>query len=319
MRRAATFIAAMLAAAVPHFVAAQTYPERPVRIITAEAGGGADFTARVMAQGLTAALGQQVIVENRRGGAGIIAIDTAAKAAHDGYTMLVYNNGLWILSLIKKLPYDPVADFSPVAAIVSMPNLLVVHPSLPVRSARELMALAKSKPGELAYASAGTGSTGHLAAELFKAMARVNIIHVPYKGSASALNELIGGQVQIMFPNATSVMPHVKAGRLRALGVTSLGPSKLFPELPPVAESGLPGFQSVVIFGLYVPAGTPPAIINRLNQAVAQILGKPEVREKFQNVGAETVGNRPAELAATIQSEMARLAPVIKNAGIRED
>jgi tripartite-type tricarboxylate transporter receptor subunit TctC len=319
MRRTATFIAAMLATAVPHFAAAQNYPERPVRIVTAEAGGGADYTARVIAQGLTTELGQQVIVDNRRGGAGIIAIDTAAKAAHDGYTMLVYNNGLWILSLIKKLPYDPVADFSPVTAIVSMPNLLVVHPSLPVKSARELIALAKSKPGELTFASAGTGSTSNLSAELFKAMAGVNLIHVPYKGSASALNELIGGQVQIMFPNATSVMPHVKAGRLRALGVTSLAPSKLFPDLPPIAESGLPGFQSVVIFGLYVPAKTPPAIVNRLNKAVAQILSKPDVKEKFQNVGAETVGNRPAELADTIKSEMARLAPVIKNAGIRED
>ncbi len=298
---------------------AQSYPERPVRIVTAEAGGGADYTARIIAQGLTAELGQQVIVDNRRGGAGIIAIDTAAKAAHDGYTMLVYNNGLWILSLIKKLPYDPVADFAPVTAIVSMPNLLVVHPSLPVKSARELMALAKSKPGELTFASAGTGSTSNLSGELFKAMAAVNLIHVPYKGSASALNELIGGQVQIMFPNATSVMPHVKAGRLRALGVTSLHPSNLFPGLPPIAESGLPGFESVVIFGLYVPARTPPAIVNRLNQAVAQILSKPDVKEKFQNVGAETVGNRPAELAHTIKSEMARLAPVIRNAGIRED
>ena len=319
MRKAATFFITMLACAVLQYAAAQPYPNRTLRIVTAEAGGGADYTARIVGQGLTAELGQQVIVDNRRGGAGIIAIDTAAKSAPDGYTMLVYNNGLWILSLIKKLPYDPIADFSPVTAVVSMPNLLVVHPSLPAKSPRELIALAKSKPGELTFASAGTGSTSNLSAELFKAMAGVNIIHVPYKGSASALNELIGGQVQIMFPNATSVMPHVKAGRLRALGVTSLHPSKLFPELPPIAESGLPGFESVVIFGLYVPAKTPPAIVNRLNKAVAQILGKPDVKDRFQTVGAETVGNRPAELADTIKSEMARLAPVIKNAGIRED
>ena len=319
IRHAAILIAVVMATLCSGLVFGQNFPNRSLRIITAEPGGGADYVARIMAQGLAVASGQHVIVDNRRGGSGIIAIDTAAKAAHDGYTMLVYNNSMWILSLIKKLPYDPVSDFSPVASIVSMPNVLVVHPSLQVKSTMELTALAKTKPGGLSYASAGTGSTAHLSAELFKAMTGVNIVHVPYKGSASALNELIGGHVQVMFPNAASVMPHVKAGRLRALGVTSPGPSRLFPELPPVAESGLPGFQSVVTFGLFVPAGTPSGIISQLNQAVAQILSKPDVKEKFQNVGAETVGGRPTELAETIRSDIARLRPVIKNAGIRED
>jgi hypothetical protein len=204
LRRAARPIAVVITALCSGLVLGQTYPERPPRIVTAEAGGGADYTARILAQGLTASLGQQVVVDNRRGGAGIIAIDTAAKAPPDGYTMLVYNNSMWILSLIKKLPYDPVTDFSPVVSIVSMPNVLVVHPSLPVKSARDLVSLAKSRPGDLSYATAGTGSTGHLAAELFKAMASVNMLHIPYKGSASALNDLMGGHVQVMFPNAAA-------------------------------------------------------------------------------------------------------------------
>ena len=319
IRRTARLVPGLLIAICPCFVPAQTYPVKSLRIITAEPGGGADYVARIIAKGLGEAYAQQVIVDNRRGAGGIIAIDAAAKAAHDGYTLLVYNNSMWILSLIKKLPYDPVSDFSPIASIVSMPNVLVVHPSLPVKSVKEFVSLAQSRGGELSYASAGSGSTGHLAAELFKAMANVKMVHISYKGSASALNDLIGGQVQVMFPNAAAVMQHVKNGRLKALGVTSPGPSRLFPDYPTVASSGLPGYQSVVTFGLFVPANTPAALINQLNQAVARILAKPDVKERFTNVGAETVGGNPEQLADTIKADIARLGPVIRNAGIREE
>ena len=303
----------------PGVVLSQDYPNKPLRIVTAQPGGGADFFARIIAQGLTARFGQQVIVDNRSGASGAIAIEMVAGAPRDGYTMLVYNNGLWTLPLLRKVAYHPVADFSPVAAVASMPNVLVVHPSLPVKTTAELIAWAKARPGQLSYASAGSGQTTHLAAELFKAMAGLDILHIPYKGSPSALNDLLGGRVQLMFPNAASVMPHVKSGRLRALAVTTAGPSRLFPDLPPVADSGLRGYQSVVTFGLFAPAKIPSAIINQLNQAVGRILDAPDVKERFFNVGAETVGGPPQQLGDTMKSEIARLGKVIKEAGIRED
>lgn len=291
-----------------------------MRIVTAEAGGGSDYSARLMAQGLGSTLGQHVVVENRQGGNGVIAIDTAAKAASDGYTMLVYNNSMWILSLIKKkLPYDPVSDFTPVASIISVPNVLVVHPSVQATSTADLIALVKAGSTGLGYASAGIGTTSHISGALFVSMASANLLHVPYKGSASALTGIIGGHVQVMFPNAAAAMPHMKSGKLRALGITSLRPSRLFPELPAVSESGLPSFESVSTFGLFVPAKTPAGVVSQLNQAVAQILGKADVKEKFLNVGAETVGGPPAVLVNTIKTDLRRLAPVIKSAGISED
>jgi tripartite-type tricarboxylate transporter receptor subunit TctC len=309
------------AAAMPALshAAGESYPNKPLRIVTAEAGGGADYVARVLAAELTPMLGQQVIIDNRRGGSGVIAIETAAHAQSDGYTLLVYNNGMWILPLLRKVSYEPLRDFAPVAAVVKTTNVLVVHPTLEVKSVSDLIALAKRKPGELNFASAGSGSTTHLAGELFNAAAGVKITHVPYKGSASALNDLLGGRVPVMFPNAASVMPHVKSGRLRALAVTSRTRSALLPDLPPVAASGLPGYESVVTFGLFVPARTPPTIVNRLHGSVAALLAKADVKDKFAMVAAEPAGDTPAAFSQAIAAEAQKLGRLIRDAGIRED
>ncbi|MBI3939178.1 MAG: tripartite tricarboxylate transporter substrate binding protein [Betaproteobacteria bacterium] len=298
-------------------VSGQAYPNKPIRIVAPEAGGGGDFAARLIALGLSGSLGQQVIVENRGGASGIIAGRTVAKAPPDGYTLLFYGSIFWIGALLQDVPYDPVADFSPITLATSSPNILVVHPSLPVNSVKELIALAKARPGELNYAST-TGSTPHLAAELFKAMAGVNIVRIPYKGAGPALNDLIGGQVQLMFPVAAAVTPHVKSGRLRALAVTSVEPSELVRGLPTVAAT-VPGYESVQMTAMFAPAKTPATIINRLNQEIVQVLNRADVKEKFFNAGAKVVGGSPEQLMATMKSEMARLGKVIKDAGIRAE
>ena len=298
---------------------AQNYPNKPIRLVTAEAGGGADFLARLIAQGLAAGFGQQVIVDNRGAASGVVAADTVAKAPPDGYTLLLYSGVIWTLPFMRKVPYDPARDFLPITLAAISPNILVVNPSVPANSVRDLIALAQARPGQLSYASSGIGVTPHLAAELFKAMAGVNIVHVPYKGQAQALNELIGGQVQLMFPNAASVAPHLKSGRLRPLAVTSAQPSKLFPDLPTMASSGLPGYESVVMFGTFAPAKTPAALVTRLNQEIVQSLSKSDTREKLLAVGVETVGNSQEQFAAAIKTDMARWSRVIKDAGIRAD
>jgi tripartite-type tricarboxylate transporter receptor subunit TctC len=296
---------------------AQNFPNKPIRLVTAEAGGGADFLARLIAQGLAGSFGQQVIVDNRGAASGVVAADTVAKAPPDGYTLLLYSGVVWTLPFMRKVPYDPARDFSPITLAAISPNILVVNPAVPANSVTELIALAKDRPGQLSYGSSGIGVTPHLAAELFKAMAGVNIVHVPYKGQA--LNELIGGQVQLMFPNAASVAPHLKSGRLRPLAVTSAQPSKLFPDLPTMASSGLPGYESVVMFGTFAPAKTPAALVARLNQEIVQSLNKSDTREKLLAVGVETVGNSQEQFAAAIKTDMARWSKVIKDAGIRAD
>ena len=233
----------------------QNYPSKPIRMLAPEAGGGADFVARVIARELTANLGQQVVVENRGGAGGIIAGEIVAKAPPDGYTLLFHGPAIWLLPFLRNhVPYDPVRDFSPITMAVTTPNILVVHPSLPVSSVRELIALAKARPGQINDAGANTASSVHLAAELFKAMAGVKIVRVPFKGVGPSLNALIAGQVQIMFPSAGAVAPHVKSGRLRALAVTSAQPTALAPGLPTVAASGVPGYESIAMFGIFAPA-----------------------------------------------------------------
>jgi tripartite-type tricarboxylate transporter receptor subunit TctC len=233
--------------------------------------------------------------------------------------LLVTTNALWVLPFIQKVNFDPVADFVPISTAALSPTILVVHPSLPAKSAKELIALAKAKPGELNYASAGTGSSPHLAAELFKAMAEVNIVRIPYKGSGPALNGLIGGQVQMMFGTAGSVSPLITSGKLRALAVTSAQPSPLFPGLPALADSGVPGYRSETVYGAFAPAGTPPAVVSRLNREIVLALERPEVKEKFLNAGVESAGSSPTQFAALIKSDMARMGKVIKDAGIRAD
>lgn len=297
----------------------QNYPNRPIRIIvTAPAGGSLDFVARLVGRGLSTSLGQAVIVDNRGGANGIIGAELAAKSPPDGHTLLIVGNNFWVVQFMQDhVPYEPARDFAPITLAVRTPNILVVHPSLPVKSVKELIALAKARPGQLNYASGSNGSTIHLAAELFKAMAGVNIVHVPYKGSGPALNDLIAGQVQMMF--GLSVMAHVRSGRLRALAVTTAEPSRLAPGLPTVAASGLPGFESAVIYSVLAPAGTPAAIIQRLNQDIIRFLNGAEVKALLLNDGSEPVGSTPAQLSVTVKSEIARWGKVIKDNRIRAE
>ena len=298
----------------PSLVCGQTYPSKPVRIVTSAIGGGTDFVARIMAQGLSG-LGQPVVVDNR---VSIIAGELVSKAPPDGYTLLVASGALWVVSLLQKVPYDPVRDFSPISLATSSPNILLVHPSLPVKSVKELIALAKAKPGELNYASAGAGSSLHLAGELFKYMAGVNILHVPFKGSGAALNGVLGGETQLIFSSTSSAAPHVTSGRLRALGLTGAQPSPaLAPGVPTIAASGLPGYEFISVDGVLAPAKTPAAIINRLNQEIVRILALPDVKEKFLKAGADAGGSSPDEFAAAMKSDLTTLGKLIKDVGIK--
>ncbi len=292
----------------------QSYPNRPIRAVTAAVGGGNDFVARVLAHGLTASLGQQVIVDNR--GGTNVAPQTVAKATPNGYTILVHNNTVWLSPLLDKVPYDYEQELAPISLTARSPLILVVHPSLPVSSVKDLIALAKASPGEINYASGPVGAANHLAAELFKALAGVNLVRIGYKGAGPALNDMIAGQVKVMFATTGSVTGHVKSGRLLGLAVTSAEPSALVPGLPTVAASGVPGYVSDAIYGLFAPAKTPVAIINRLHQETVRYLTMPETRERFFNSGVETVGSSPQEFAAVIKSESMRLGKVIKSAGI---
>ena len=292
---------------------AQDYPHKPVRIVTAEAGGGLDFVARLLAPGLTRNLGFQVIVDNRPG---MVSADVAARASPDGHTLMLSGSTILLAPLFQKTSYDPVRDFSPISLATTSPNLLVVTPSLPVGSVKELIALAKARPGELNYGSAATGSTAHLSGELFKSLAAVNIVRVNYKGTGSAIIALLGGEVQLLFAPAGSVMPHVKSGKLRALAVTSAQPSVLFPGLPTIAASGLPGYESAAITSLSAPARTPASIVSRLNREVAQILAAPDLRERFALAGAEAVSSSPEQLAAMVKSELARWGKLVRGTGI---
>jgi len=310
-------IAFAACALVAPAVAAQDFPVRPVRIVTAEPGGGSDFTSRQVAQGLTAALGQQVIVENRP--SGFIPGEIVARASPNGYTLLLFNTIFWIAPLIQKAPYDPVRDFAPVALIGSTPSILVVHPSLPVKTVQDLVALARSRPGELNYGSTGNGAANHLAAEMFKSMTGTQIVRINYKGGSIALSGLLGGEIQMMFTTPITGAPHVKAGRLRVLGVTSAAPSALAPGVPTMASAGLPGYETTATYGVFAPARTPAAVIQRLNHEIVRDLKRTEVREKFFTSGMEVIAGTPDALAAAIRSDVTRLSKVIRDAGIRVD
>src|SRR5215213_8044117 len=294
---------------------AQQYPTKPIRMIIGFApGGGTDIVGRILAQKLAEALGQPVLPDNRGGAAGQIATDAVAKAPADGYTVLMgHIAALSILpSLVPKLPYDPEKDFAPVSLVAIGPNLLVVHPSLPVRTVKDLIALAKAKPGQLQFASPGAGSVQHLAGELFKLNAKVDMLHVPYKGSGPSLIDLIAGHVHLDFDSVPPVLPHVKTGRLRAIAVTSEKRYFLLPEIPTVSESGLPGFDMSTWWGLLMPAeGNSRQVVPRLHAETVKILRLPDVKERMAAVGAETVGNSPEEFAAFIRSERAKYAKIV--------
>ena len=289
----------------------QDYPNRPIRMLAGPAGGGGDFQARTVAQGISGPLGQPVIIENRPNN---LLGELAAKAPPDGYMVLLTGGSLWSLPFLQTVNYDPIKDFAPVTLIERSPSLLVVHPSLPVKSVKELIALAKSKPGQLNYNSASSDT--RLAGELLKSMAGINFVIVPYSTNAVGYGDLLAGQVQLTFGNILQVTPHIKAGRLRVLGVTTATPSAMFPDLPTIAET-IPGFEKAAMGAVFMPAKTPEAIVNRLSQEIGRVMRSPEVKQRFANVGSEAVSSTPQELAATMKAEMERLSKVIKEAGIR--
>ncbi len=320
MRRGIGLISSVLTAVLcPVAATAQSYPTRPIRFIVAyPAGGGADVIARSIGQKLGDAWGGQVVIDNRPGGGANIGAELAARAAPDGYTLFELTLTHSVnATLYAKLGYDPVRDFAPVVLMATVPAILVVHPALPVRTTRELIDYAKTRPGQLDYASTGSGGPQHLSMELFKTMSGVQITHIPYKGAAPALTDLLGGQVHCTFGNMLSTLPHIRSGKLRALAVSSAKRSRATPEIPTIAESGLPGFQSGSWFGMEVPARTPRPIIEKLNAEVNRILALPELRERLAGDGAELVGGTPAEFGAYIRTEIEKWAKVIKFTGMR--
>jgi tripartite-type tricarboxylate transporter receptor subunit TctC len=297
----------------------QNYPNKPIRIVTAQTGGATDIIVRQIAQGLTGSLGQQVIVDNRGGAAGAIAAQTVAKTPADGYTLLAYSSNLWLLPFLRNdVPFE-FTDFAPVTLVASSPNVLVVHPSVPVKSVRELIVFAKARPGQLSYSSGGSGSTLHLSAELFKSLAGIDIVHVPYKTGGVGLIDLLGGRVQVMFPVAAAAIPHAKTGRLRLLAVTSAEPSPLVPGVPTVAASGLPGYASELTVGVFAPAGASAAIVEQLNREIVRLLTQEQTKEKFFELGLKPVGSSPEQLRSTVKAEMVKWGKVIKDAAIHAD
>jgi tripartite-type tricarboxylate transporter receptor subunit TctC len=299
----------------PGLTLAQDYPSRPIRILTAQAGGGNDFVARILAPAMTATIGQPVIIDNRPG---LVSAETVAKAPPDGYTVLLTGSSFWVSPFFREVPYDPVKEFSPVSQATRSPNILVVHPSLPVRSVKELIALARARPGDLNYAASQIGSPAHLTAELLKSMARLDIVLINYKGAGPAITALMSGEVQLMFSAAGSVTPHIRAGRLKALGVTSAASSALVPGVPPVAAT-IPGFEVVSIIGFFAPARTPDALVNRLSQEITRVLARPEIRQRFFASGAEAIGSTPQQFGREVRAEMDKWGRLIKEAGMRAE
>ncbi len=325
MHAASRLVAVLLSAlyvTTAHSLAyAQTYPAKPVRIIVGyPPGGTVDFMGRIIATKLSDTFKQQVIVDNRPGGGTVIGTEIVARAAPDGHTLLMANIAFGANpALVAKLPYDTVKDFAPVSLVALLPSFLVVHPSLPVRSVRELVALAKARPGQLSYASAGNGSLLHLTMERFKAIAGLKILHIPYKGAAPALSDVLGGQLAIMFIPGPPALQHIKSGRIHALGVTNNTRVPMLPDVPTIAESGFPGFELYDWEGIIAPANTPAAIIARLNTEINAILNAPDVKEYIASQGANATGSTPDELAQRIKSEIAVWTDVVKTSGMRVD
>jgi len=312
---AAVFFSLALSAGA---VSGQDYPAKPLRLITSNPGGGNDFTARLIAQGLSgASFGQPVIVDNR--GSGVLPGQAMLQAPPDGYTLLVAGSSFMIGHLLQDSPFDPETDFAPVCLAATTPNIVLVHPSVPAKSVRELIALAKTRPGELNYSSSSAGATQHLSAELFNAMANVKIVRVAYKGSAQGLVGLAGGETHMMISTASSSVPHMKSGKVRALAVTSAQPSALAPGLPTVSATGLPGYEVISVDAVFARAKTSSAIVNRLNQEIARALAREDLKLKFFSAGSEVAAGPAHELGAFVKSEIAKWGKVIRQAGIRVD
>jgi tripartite-type tricarboxylate transporter receptor subunit TctC len=300
---------------------AQQYPTKPVRLVVPAApGGGTDITARIIAPKLSEQLGQQVVVENRAGAGTMIGSEAVARAAPDGYTLLMGISTLAINpAMYKKVPYDALKDFAPISQVVSLPNVLVTHPSLPVKSVKELVAFARARPGQLNYASAGVGTNPHLSMELFLAMTGLKMTHVPYKGAGPGLVDTVAGHVSVMTPSIISGLPHVRGGRLRALGVTSAKRAGGVPDIPTIAEAGVPGYDAVQWFGVLAPTATPPAIVVRLHGEIVRVLQAADVKGRLSGDGADPVGSSPEEFAAFLSAETAKWAKVVKDAGIQPE
>ncbi len=306
----------------PGHAAVQTYPEKPIRVIlSVPAGATPDVTARLVTPGISQLLGQQLVVDNRPGAGGMIGAEIASKAPPDGYTLFISSPGaLTILPhLRKQVPYDTLRDFVPISLISIGPFVLITHPSVPAKTVRELIALAKAQPGKLNYASAGNGVANHLAMELFKHMAGVDIVHVPYKGAPQAVSDVVAGHMNMMFNSIAPIVGHIKAGRLRVLGIASAQRSRQLPDVPTISEAGVPGFEAVNWFGMFAPAKTPKRIIARLNEAVVRVVHTPEIQAQFLALGADPVGSNPEEFAAFVRRDMEKYAKVVKLSGAKID
>jgi tripartite-type tricarboxylate transporter receptor subunit TctC len=306
-------LASPVAAAQP-----DRYPDKPIRIVVPFTPGGSnDLVGRVLAQKFTESWGQPVVIDNRPGGGSTIGIEMVVRAAPDGYTLLVTSGGIAINVSLYRLPFNPVKDLAPVALLAQMPYLLAVNPSLPAKSTLELINLAKAQPGKLAYASSGAGTSSHLTMEMFQSLAKIDMLHIPYKGGGPAVNALISGEVQVIFNVITGTLQQVQAGKLRALGVSSAKRVDVAPELPTIAESGLPGFEVIAWYNMFAPAGTPRGIVNRLNAEVNRRLGQPQVRERFLSLGVVPLTGTPEDLSRYLKFEVDRWAKLIREAGIR--
>ncbi len=293
----------------------QAYPVKPVRLGTSAIGGGADGVARILGPAMSAKLGQQVVVENRA--TGMATVELFVKAPPDGYNFLLYNNTVWVSPLLENASYDALRDLLPVTLVAQSPNILVVHPALPVHTVKDLITMARGKPGALDYATGVTGASNHIAGELFQSMAKIKLTRVPYKNGATQAADLMSGYVQIMFASA-SMTPYIKSGRLRGVAVASPQPSPLFPGLPTIASAGLAGYESGSHYVIFAPLKTPEPMLSKFNQEAVRFLKSPEAKERYLNAGMEAVGSTPAELGALIKTDIARLSKVIKDTGMRE-
>jgi tripartite-type tricarboxylate transporter receptor subunit TctC len=315
--RLSTF-AVLLCCAAAAF--AQSYPDRPVRVILGvPAGGTPDVLARTVIPGMAEVLGQQLVIDNRGGAGGRIGAELAAHSAPDGYTLFMTSPGALTIAshITKNLPYDPLKDFVPISLMATGPFLLIVHPSVPAKSVKELIALAKAEPGKLNYGSSGSGTPNHMAMELFKSMAGVDFTHVPYKGAPQALTDLLGGRVSLTMNSIPPVLANLKAGKLRALGIAATKRSPLLPDVPPIAEVGVPGYESGSWMGLLVPAKTPAKIVAKVSDAAIKSVAAPQTRERLESMGALPIGDKPAEFAARIRLEYDQAAKIVKTAGVR--
>ncbi|MGH8636802.1 MAG: tripartite tricarboxylate transporter substrate binding protein [Burkholderiales bacterium] len=314
-----TAVAAVLAAFTIPGALAQSYPAKPIRLIVPSSpGGGTDITGRIVAQKLTELLRQQVVVDNRAGAGTRIGNEIVAKSPSDGYTLLMGLSTLAIIPAVyKNVSYDALRDFAPISQVVSVPNVLVVHPSLPARSVKELIALGKNRPRDLVAGSAGSGTSPHLSLELFKSLAGIEMVHVPYKGSGPGLVALVSGEVAVFFPSLPSATPHIKANRVRPLGVTTATRADSLPDVPSIAEAGLPGYEATQWFGVLAPAGTAQAIVDRLHKEIVAALKSPDVVKQFSTQGAQIVASSPEQFAAYIRAETQKWAKVVKAAGIK--